>query len=179
MVTLTPPRAGSAPRSTPTSDVSTPTPPPTFGQRMRARFARTTLTAIITWFAAACFIGILIAVLASVIVTAFSTSWGGTWWPDGFTLDWFGKAWQAPGLSESILTTFEVAFGVVFLALLFGVPAGYVLARKNFPGKTAVLLLFLFPVILPPLTYAVQLAALMYKVGLGGSLLAVILVNLV
>jgi putative spermidine/putrescine transport system permease protein len=140
---------------------------------------RPTVTAVVTWLVAGLFAGTLLAVLASVVVASFSSSWGGTWLPSGWTTKWFSQAWQAPGLAMSIRVTFEVAVADVLLALLIGVPAGYVLARRSFPGRSAVMLFVLFPVILPPLTYAVQLAALMYRLGIGGTLPAVILVNLV
>ena len=144
-----------------------------------ARRGRPTVTAVLTWLVGGLFAATLLAVLASVIVTALSTSWGGGWLPDGFTFSWFRQAWNTPGLTRSISVTFEVAIADVVAALLIGVPAGYVLARKKFPGRNAILLFALLPVILPPLTYAVQLAALMYRLGIGGSLLSVILVNLV
>jgi putative spermidine/putrescine transport system permease protein len=140
---------------------------------------RPTVTAVVTWLVAGLFAGTLLAVLASVVVASFSSSWGGTWLPSGWTTKWFSQAWHAPGLATSIRVTFEVAVADVLLALLIGVPAGYVLARRSFPGRSAVMLFVLFPVILPPLTYAVQLAALMYRLGIGGTLPAVILVNLV
>lgn len=144
-----------------------------------SRRGRPTVTAVLTWLVGGLFAATLLAVLASVIVTALSTSWGGGWLPDGFTFSWFRQAWNTPGLTRSISVTFEVAIADVVAALLIGVPAGYVLARKKFPGRNAILLFALLPVILPPLTYAVQLAALMYRLGIGGSLLSVILVNLV
>jgi putative spermidine/putrescine transport system permease protein len=134
---------------------------------------------VVTWVVAGVFVAVLLAVLASVIVASLSSAWGGSWLPRGVTGKWFHEAWNTPGLASSIGVTFEVAFADVFLALLFGVPAGYVLARKSFPGRSAIMLCALFPVILPPLTYAVQLAALMYRLGVGGTLLSVILVNLV
>lgn len=140
---------------------------------------RPTVTAVVTWVVAGLFAGTLLAVLASVVVASFSTSWGGSWLPAGWTTKWFSQAWHTPGLASSIRVTFEVAVADVLLALLIGVPAGYVLARKSFPGRSAVMLFILFPAILPPLTYAVQLAALMYRLGIGGTLLSVILVNLV
>ena len=140
---------------------------------------RATVTAVLTWLVAGLFAATLLAVLVSVIVTALSTSWGGSWLPSGFTFSWFGQAWDTPGLANSIAVTFEVAVADVAIALLVGVPAGYVLARKKFPGRNVIMLFALLPVILPPLTYAVQLAALMYRVGIGGTLLSVILVNLV
>jgi putative spermidine/putrescine transport system permease protein len=153
----------------------------TFAVPAASRFARrrVTVTAVLTWTLAGLFAAILLAVLASVIVTALSTSWGGSWLPSGYTLSWFRQAWQTPGLANSIAVTFEVAAADVSIALLFGVPAGYVLARKRFPGRNVIMLFALLPVILPPLTYAVQIAALMYRLGIGGTLLSVVLVNLV
>jgi putative spermidine/putrescine transport system permease protein len=140
---------------------------------------RLTVTAVLTWSLAGVFAATLLAVLVSVAVGALASTWGGSWLPDGLTLDWLRQAWATPGLASSIVVTFEVAAADVILALLIGVPAGYVLARKAFPGRSAVMLGVLLPAILPPLTYAVQLAALMYRIGIGGTLLSVILVNLV
>jgi putative spermidine/putrescine transport system permease protein len=155
-----------------------PTPAPA-ASASRLACRRPTVTAVLTWLAAGLFAATLLAVLISVIVTALATSWGGTWLPSGYTLAWFREAWDAPGLANSIAVTFEVAVADVAIALLVGVPAGYVLARKKFPGRNVIMLFALLPVILPPLTYAVQLAALMYRLGIGGTLLSVILVNLV
>src|SRR5581483_3726593 len=143
------------------------------------RGRRPTVTAVLTWLVGGLFAVTLLAVLASVVVTALSTSWGAGWLPDGYTFSWFHEAWNTPGLTRSITVTFEVAIADVAVALLIGVPAGYVLARKRFPGRNTIMLFTLLPVILPPLTYAVQMAALMYRLGIGGSLLSVILVNLV
>jgi putative spermidine/putrescine transport system permease protein len=136
-------------------------------------------TAVLTWLAAALFAIVLLAVLVSVILTSIAVNWRATWLPSGYTLRWFVEALETPGLTSAILVTFQVGFLVVLLALGFGVPAGYILARKNFPGRSVVLLVLLLPVILPSLTYAVQLAAFMYRIGLGGSVTAVVLVNLV
>ncbi|WP_408021453.1 ABC transporter permease, partial [Sinomonas humi] len=103
-------------------------------------FARFSLASFITWFAAACFVVVLFSVLLSVVVAAFAQSWGGTWWPKSFTLDWISQVLSIPQFTPSVVTTFEVAIVDVLLALLLGVPAGYVLARKNFPGRSVVML---------------------------------------
>ncbi|GAA1217491.1 ABC transporter permease [Pseudonocardia alaniniphila] len=138
-----------------------------------------TLTAVITWVAAGCFVAVILGVLASVVVQSFSTTWRGGWWPDGLTATWYGRAWSSTGMSQALVNTAQAGIAVVVIALLAGVPAGYLLARRAFPGRSVVMLLMLLPIILPPMTYAVQLAALMYRVGLGGSMTAVVLVNLV
>jgi putative spermidine/putrescine transport system permease protein len=59
------------------------------------------------------------------------------------------------------------------------VPASYILARKNFPGKQVVYGLFLLPVLMPPITYGIPLATVLYMTGLGGTVWGVIAANLV
>jgi putative spermidine/putrescine transport system permease protein len=75
--------------------------------------------------------------------------------------------------------TVEVVFAVVFLALLIGVPAAYTLARRDFPGKRALMLLFLLPLMVPPITYGIPLATVLYQTHVGGTLWGVILANLI
>jgi putative spermidine/putrescine transport system permease protein len=59
------------------------------------------------------------------------------------------------------------------------VPAAYALARRNFPGKRALMLLFLLPLMVPPITFGIPLASVLYKAGLAGSMSGVVLANLV
>ena len=58
-------------------------------------------------------------------------------------------------------------------------PAAYTLARRDFPGKRALMLLFLLPLMVPPITYGIPLATVLYKVHLAGTLWGVILANLI
>ena len=81
--------------------------------------------------------------------------------------------------ATSSLSLSIVAFTVVALSVLIGVPAAYILARRNFPFKRAIMVLFLLPILIPPITFGIPLATVLYNFGLGRSLLAVILANLV
>jgi putative spermidine/putrescine transport system permease protein len=78
-----------------------------------------------------------------------------------------------------MLVTAEVAIAVVILSLLIAVPAAYALARRNFPGKRAVMLLFLLPIVVPTITYGVPLAVVFFKLHLAFTLPGVVLINLV
>ena len=49
-------------------------------------------------------------------------------------------------------------------------PAAYALARREFPGKRLVMLLFLLPLLVPPITYGIPLATVLYQIGLAGTL---------
>jgi putative spermidine/putrescine transport system permease protein len=118
-------------------------------------------------------------VIAAVVVNSFATRWLGTWFPTGFTTRWYGSAWDEFQLGDVLTVTMQVVFAVVAISVLLGVPAGYALARRDFPGKRAVMLLFLLPLMVPPITYGIPLATVLYQVRLGGTMTGVILANLV
>ncbi|RZQ61969.1 ABC transporter permease [Amycolatopsis suaedae] len=133
----------------------------------------------IIWAVVAFFFVNLIALVASVVVDSFGQRWFGTWLPEGFTTHWYGDAWREFGLSKVLLVTAVVALVVIAVSLLIGVPAAYALARRSFPGKKALMLLFVLPILVPPITYGIPLATVLYKFQLAGSLTGVILANLV
>ncbi|WP_084614138.1 ABC transporter permease [Nakamurella lactea] len=140
---------------------------------------RVRIWAVVVWFLLAFFFVNLIALVASVVVDSFGKTWFGGWLPSGFTTRWYSQAWTEFGLSHVLIVTAEVAIIVVVLSVLIGVPASYVLARRTFPGKKFLLLLFVLPILVPPITYGIPLATVLYKVNLAGSLTGVILANLV
>jgi putative spermidine/putrescine transport system permease protein len=121
-------------------------------------------------------IGLMIAAVAT---NSFARRWLGTWLPQGWTASWYVDAWKEFQLASILWVTFEVVLAVVVLALLIGVPAAYTLARRDFPGKRALMLLFLLPLMVPPITYGIPLATVLYQTGLGGTLWGVILANLI
>jgi putative spermidine/putrescine transport system permease protein len=121
----------------------------------------------------------LLGVIGTVIVSSFGQEWFSGWLPHGWTLSFYKMAWQNYQVYGLLRVTLEVAFTVVLISLLVGAPAAYALARRKFPSKRLVMLFFLLPIMLPPITYGIPLATFIYKLHLGGKLLGVILVNLV
>ena len=119
------------------------------------------------------------AIIATVVVSSFGRRWFGSWLPQGFTTRWYFAAWSEFQLDYLLVVTLEVTFAVVLISILLGVPAAYALARRDFAGKRAVLLLFLLPLLVPPITYGIPLATVLYKLHLGGTMAGVILANLV
>jgi len=137
------------------------------------------LWAIAIWSLVIFFILNFVAMIATVALNSFGTRWFGTWLPASFTTRWYGSAWSEFQLGDVLIVTFEVVGAVVLLSGLLGVPAAYALARRNFPGKRAMLLLFLLPMLIPPITFGIPLATVLYQVHLGGNMSGVILANLV
>src|SRR6202171_511811 len=121
-------------------------------------------------------IGLMIAAVAT---SSFAKRWLGTWLPEGWTTSWYTAAWKEFQLDSVLWVTVQVVFAVVFLSLLIGVPAAYTLARRDFPGKRMLMLLFLLPLMVPPITYGIPLASVLYKLQLAGTIYGVILANLI
>ncbi|PZQ84004.1 MAG: ABC transporter permease [Ancylobacter novellus] len=121
----------------------------------------------------------VIAMIATVVVNSFGTRWLNSWLPVAFTTRWYASAWKEFQLSDVLLVTFQIAGAVVLISALIGVPAAYALARRDFPGKPLIMLLFLLPLLVPPITFGVPLATVLYKFGLAGTMWGVIVANLV
>ena len=131
------------------------------------------------WAVVGLFILNLLAVIAVVIINSFSTRWLGTWLSAGWTTRWYFSAWKEFQLGGIVIVTFQITFAVVLISGLVGVTTAYALARRDFPGKRAIILLFLLPLLVPPLTYGIPLATLLYQMGLGGTFWGAVLINLV
>jgi len=131
------------------------------------------------WVVVGFFVLNLLAMIATVIVDSFATRWLGTWLPVGLTTKWYVSAWSEFQLNQVLIVTFQIVFTVVVLAGLLGVTAAYAMARRNFPGKNIVMLLFLLPLLVPPITYGIPMATVLYQTGAGGTFWGVVLANLV
>ncbi len=138
----------------------------------------TKLWAAANWTLIGFFILNLFAMIATVVTSSFSTRWLGTWLPAGWTTRWYSAAWSEFQLHDVLLVTFQIVFLVVALSGLIGVPAAYALARRDFPGKKLVMLLFLLPLLVPPITFGIPLATVLYQTGFAGSMSGVVLANL-
>jgi putative spermidine/putrescine transport system permease protein len=134
---------------------------------------------VAVWAFVLFFVVNVIAMIATVVINSFGTRWLNAWLPAGYTLRWYVSAWREFQLSDVLLVTFQIAGAVVVLSALLGVPAAYALARREFPGKRLVMILFLLPLLVPPITFGVPLATVLYKYGLAGTIGGVIIANLV
>jgi putative spermidine/putrescine transport system permease protein len=119
------------------------------------------------------------AIVVTVVLDSFAGQWFGGWHPQTYTGRFYGQAWNDFALARVLLVTVIVAVGVSLISLVLGAPAAYLLARREFLGKRLLWLLFLVPMLVPPVTYGIPLATLLYRLGLGGTLVGVILGNLV
>ncbi len=137
------------------------------------------LWAAAVWAVVILFVVNLFAMIGTVVLQSFATRWLGTWLPAGYTSRWYGSAWDEFQLEDVLLVTFQAVGAVVLVSGLLGVPAAYALARRQFPGKRLVMLLFLLPLLVPPITFGIPMATVLYRAGIAGTIWGVILSNLV
>jgi putative spermidine/putrescine transport system permease protein len=133
----------------------------------------------LVWGAVGFFLVNLFGLVLAVVVNSFSVEWFGTWWPNGLTTSWYSTAWRELNLLDVLIVTLQVSVAVVVLSVVIGVPTAYALARRTFPGKRLVTVLFLLPILLPPMTYGIPLATVLYKFDLAGGVAGVVIANLV
>jgi putative spermidine/putrescine transport system permease protein len=142
------------------------------------RSSRFSLSGVLMYAFIVFFVTLIGGIFFSVLVSSFATSWFGGWMPESYTTKWYSFAVDEFNLWQVLRVTLIVAISVVGLSLLIGVPAAYALARMDFRGKGLVLLLLLLPIMVPPITYGIPLATMLYRADIAGSLPGVIIANL-
>jgi N-acetylglucosamine transport system permease protein len=85
--------------------------------------------------------------------------------PNSFHWDNFSRAWGAGHIGAFFFNTVIIVGGGVFLTMLLGSMAAYVLARYDFPGNRAIYYLFLAGLSLPVYLAAVPLYVGTAKMG--------------
>src|SRR5262249_51431613 len=119
----------------------------------------------------------LVGIVSHVAVSSFARRWFATPLPPAWTTEWYVYSWREFQLADVLTVTAIVALTVPALALLLGFPAAYVLARRGFRAKNAVLLLYFLPLLIPQMTYGIPLATSLYRYRVGGTMAGVILAN--
>lgn len=107
----------------------------------------------------------------------------GWYFPQLVPQQWTGAHWAAvlspgsrvlQGFSQSLV----IAALSTALALAVGLPAGRALGLMEFPGKGAIKLALLLPIIVSPLATLMGIQFVLIRLGLNGTLAGVVLVHL-
>ncbi|OCC00886.1 spermidine/putrescine ABC transporter permease [Labrys sp. WJW] len=79
--------------------------------------------------------------------------------PPGYTLKWFGVAWNRPDVWAALGLSVKVALVSTFLAIILGTLAAAALSRTRFFGREAISLLLILPIALPGIITGIALRA--------------------
>jgi putative spermidine/putrescine transport system permease protein len=79
--------------------------------------------------------------------------------PPGLTLHWFPAAFARADIWGAMRLSLAVACMATAIALALGTLAAFALARREFPGKESITLLFVLPIALPGIVTGIALLA--------------------
>ena len=69
--------------------------------------------------------------------------------PEGYSLQWFGAVLTNKSFVSGFILSVQVAVAATLIGLALAVPASLAIARRRFPGRGAVSMLLLMPLIVP------------------------------
>ncbi len=153
------------------------------GFDIAARLQRVAYPTVVT----AILVFILLPLVISIWVAFFSNRIM-SFPPEGYTLAWFGAAWNSQAFRQGLLLSVDLALMASCAALLVGVPAALAIARYRFPGREAVNSILMSPIMIPAIVAGsaiylfyievqvatdVQLAGTIYGLTFAHTLIAI------
>jgi putative spermidine/putrescine transport system permease protein len=97
--------------------------------------------------------------LIVIFVYAFNESRSQAWPIDGFTLEWFDRAVNNPGVRDALWTSLKAALGATAIALALGTLAAMAVSRYRFFGRETISFLIILPLALPGIVTGMALNA--------------------
>lgn len=113
------------------------------------------------------------------ILFIVALSFGSSQWllfpPPSWTTKWYAELFADPRWVEAAWTSLKIGLVVTVLSVLLGLLASFGLVRGRFRGAEALRALFLTPMIMPAVVFAVALYAFALKFGLNGTFLGFVI----
>lgn len=115
------------------------------------------------------------------ILFIVALSFGSSQWlifpPPGWTTKWYAQLFADPRWIEAAWTSLKIGLVVTVLSVLLGLLASFGLVRGRFRGAETLRALFLTPMILPVVVFAVALYAFALRLGLNGTFLGFVIAH--
>jgi putative spermidine/putrescine transport system permease protein len=113
--------------------------------------------------------------LMVIAVYAFNESRSQSWPIEGFTLEWFDRALNNPGVRDALWTSVKAGLGATAIAIVLGTLAAMAVARHRFFGRDTISFLVILPIALPGIVTGMALNATFTQVlGVDLTLFTVI-----
>jgi len=137
---------------------------------------------LVTWAAMAFVLAIALYMLipiAVVVASSLSSSQFLVFPPPGLSLRWYGEILNSEAYLAAGWTSVKLALITVVVALGLGTPAAIALTRFRFAGRDAIGSIFLSPLILPSLIFAIGLLMVFSRYGDGPSFTGLVIGHVV
>ncbi|MDX2215856.1 MAG: ABC transporter permease [Oculatellaceae cyanobacterium bins.114] len=135
--------------------------------------------AIASWIYLGLVFVFLLLPIFTLIAFSFENSRFATIPWTGWTWSWYQELFSDGRLLLSLKNSLIVSPLAATIATVMGFFAAYVLNRFTFPGKSLLSLLFLIPILVPPLILGVAFLGLLSRVNLQGQLYSVLITHVV
>ena len=121
----------------------------------------------------------LVLPIGIVIPSAFSNGTALTFPPQGFSLRWFGAILERPALVQATINSALIALVATAISLIVGTLSAFTLRRYDFPGRQALMTLFLTPLIFPAIVLAAAIAMVLAPLGLVRTFWGLVLAHII
>lgn len=115
---------------------------------------------LLTWFFVTATLVFVLAPLIVVAGVSVSESQFIAFPPSGFSLRWFAAIFDSNAYVQALFTSLKLAVLVTLVATIIGAGAAIALHRRRLPGASLLAGLFLSPLILPSIIFAIGLLML-------------------
>ncbi len=122
-------------------------------------------------------LAVLYAPILYVARLSVNTAANYAWPPEGFTLEWWEKAWHEPGPREALLHSLQTGLWATAIALLLGTLAAFALSRHRFFGRNAVSLFIVLPIALPGIVTGIALLSGFERLGINLSVMTLVVAH--
>jgi len=124
------------------------------------------------------FLLLIISTFFMIGLKAVGKDWfGRRWFPPTLTTDWFRWAVEVTRIPDILKNTLVIAVIAVTISTLIGIPTGWAFGRRRVPGKELLMALILLPRMIPPITFALGVARIFYRLDLVDTHLGVALAH--
>ncbi|UZE46880.1 ABC transporter permease subunit [Rhodopseudomonas sp. P2A-2r] len=114
-------------------------------------------------------VAILILPIIVVMIISFSSASYLTFPPPGFSLRWYEQFFSDSGWMRAFWTSLLVATISACIAVALGTSAALGVVRSKIRGKSAIMLLLVSPIIVPPVVLGLSLYSLFLRFDMVGS----------
>lgn len=114
-------------------------------------------------------VAVLILPIIVVMIISFSSASYLTFPPPGLSLRWYEQFFSDSNWMRAFWTSSIIAALSAFIAVALGASAALGIVRSNIRGKSAIMLLLVSPIIVPPVVLGLSLYTLFLRFDLVGS----------
>ena len=120
-------------------------------------------------------LGFIYVPIGIIVLYSFNAAKVATWPIQSFTIDWYVKAFNNPGIQAAMATSVQAAIGATFLALVLGSLLALAVARYRFFGRETIAFIVILPLALPGIVTGLALNTAFRAIGFDFGILTIII----